>query len=285
MKVKVPATTANIGPGFDTLGTALNIYNYYSLEDKRRDETLADEGFRKYFEHIGKEVPNYSVKIEQTEIPISRGLGSSASLIVGGVALANSLNDNLLEDRELLEIATEVEGHPDNVAPAIFGGLCVSAIRNEKAYFSKREISEELNFIAFIPSYKVSTEEARKVLPNTLDYKEAIENMGNTAMIISLIGDKRYEDLKFFLKDYFHEPYRKNLIRDYEKIKEISKENGAIGTYISGAGPTMMSLSLEENFSKKIMKSELKDIEILNLKCDNFGYKLLWLKIYKTKPE
>lgn len=278
MRVKVPATTANIGPGFDTLGIALNLYNYYSLEDKKEDETLADEGFRKYFEYIGKKVPNYSVKIEKAEIPISRGLGSSASLIVGGIALANSLNDNFLEDRELLEIATEVEGHPDNVAPAIFGGLCVSAIRNEKAYFSKIEISNELNFVAFIPSYKVSTEEARKVLPKTIDYKKSIENMGNTAMIISLIGEKRYKELKFFLEDYFHEPYRKILIKDYEKIKQISKDKGAIGSYISGAGPTMMSLSLEEDFVKKVDQLKFNDIEIINLKCDNNGYELIWLK-------
>lgn len=272
MKVKVPATTANIGPGFDTLGIALNLYNYYELEEKRNEKTLADEAFERYFVHIGKEVPNYSVKISKTDIPISRGLGSSASLIVGGIALANSLNGDYLSDTELLEIATEVEGHPDNVAPAIFGGLCVSAIRDKKAHYSKRDIENSLKFIAFIPEYKVSTEEARKVLPDTMDYKKSIENMANTGMIISLIGDKNYNDLRYFLNDNFHEPFRKVLIKDYDKIREVSKELGAIGTYISGAGPTMISLSLEKEFISKIKEEKLEGIKVLELSCDNFGY-------------
>lgn len=272
MKIRVPATTANIGPGFDTMGIALNLYNYFELGEKSEEETLADIAFQKYFEYIGKDVPNYSVKIPDSEIPIARGLGSSASLIVGGIALANNLNGNYLSDIELLEIAIEVEGHPDNVTPALFGGLCVSAVRDEKAFYCKREIDDSLNFVTFIPAYKVSTEKARNVLPQEIDYKKAIENMSNTAMIISLIGDKDYESLNHFLHDNFHEPFRKELIKDYDLIKKISKEQRAIGTYISGSGPTMISLSLEKDFKKKLDIEKLDNIRILELKSDNKGY-------------
>ncbi len=275
MKIRVPATTANIGPGFDTMGIALNLYNYFELEEKKEKKTLADIAFGKYFEYIGKEIPNYSVKILDSEIPIARGLGSSASLIVGGIALANNLNNNYLSDIEILEIAIEVEGHPDNVTPAIFGGLCVSAVRDDKAFYCKREIDDSLNFVTFIPPYEVPTQKARSVLPKEIDYKKAIENMSNTAMIISLIGEKNYKDLSSFLHDNLHEPFRKELIKDYDSIKEISKNYGSIGTYISGSGPTMISLTLEEDFIEKLNDEKLSDIKILELKCDNEGYVVL----------
>lgn len=275
MIVRVPASTANIGPGFDVLGIALNLYNYFELGEEKKYKTLADRSFRKYFEYVGKDIPKYSVNIRKTEIPISRGLGSSANLIVGGLVLANEYNNRALSDLELLDLATEVEGHPDNVTPAIFGGLCVSALGEDRVYYSKKEIDNNLKFIAFIPPYQVSTEEARGVLPTSMDYKKAIENMSNTSMIISLIGDKKYGELKYFLKDNFHEPYRKALIKDYDDIKVLSKRLGAIGTYISGAGPTMMSLTLDEDFYEQIKEKFPWDIKIVELFCDNDGYTII----------
>lgn len=276
MKIRVPATTANLGPGFDILGLSLNLYNYFSLGEKDGKETIADKAFIYFYNYIKKSPPNKKVKITKCEIPISRGLGSSATLIVGGLVLGNELEGRPLSDEELLKLATEIEGHPDNVAPAIFGGLVLSKSTKEKIIYKRYEIDENLGFLAFVPQYELSTSMARKVLPAMIKKEESIENTANTAFLILSLIEKDYKNLKYFLKDNIHEPFRKKLIPDYDNIKSLEDFENVLGVYLSGAGPTMMAISNEpEKVLEKLDKEKFKNIEIKNLRPDNEGYKVL----------
>lgn len=272
MKIKVPATTANVGPGFDTLGIALNLFNSYELGQKEENQeaNLATISFQRYFEFLGKRMPGFQVNICETNIPRSRGLGSSASLIVAGLSLANEWNKRAISDAELLNMATEIEGHPDNVAPAIFGGLVISSARDGHVYYSRFDLDEDLNFYVFIPDYSLSTEEARKLLPDQVTRQEAVENISNTSMLIAKLIQRDYEDLDIFFKDNLHEPYRKKLIRDYDEIKGLFNCPKVLGAYLSGAGPSMMVIGKDDSFLENL--SFDFQGEIVELQVHNSGY-------------
>ena len=171
-----------------------------------------------------------------------------------------------------MELATEIEGHPDNVAPAILGGLVVSD-RRDRTYYSRMDIDENLHFIAFIPDYKLSTEEARRILPDSLSRRDAVSNIANTAMILSKLMQRDYRDLSLFFEDRIHEPYRKTLIRDYEQIKALEKEEDVLGVYLSGAGPTMMVLARNTAFLDRLPFTFQGTIEQLTV--DPNGYQVL----------
>lgn len=275
-KVLVCATSANLGPGFDTLGIALNLYNEFSLEKGGGEKTLADISFKKYYEYIGKSAPDFKIKIEKSNIPIARGLGSSASLIVAGLVLANELENKKLSDEEILKLATKIEGHPDNVAPAIFGGLILTKNLEEKIIKRKIEVDENLNFVCFVPDYKLSTEKARSVLPENIKRADAVENISNSAMLILSFLNREYRDLKYFLNDNIHEPYRKKLIKNYDKIKNLEKLEGVYGIYLSGAGPSMMAIcenkKVFEKFEEELKKENLR---LIYMRADNLGYRLI----------
>ncbi|NLY09947.1 MAG: homoserine kinase [Tissierellia bacterium] len=278
MKIRVPASTANLGPGFDTLGIALNLYNYFELtDDIGKESALADISFQKYYEFIGMQAPAKKVSIINADIPICRGLGSSSSVIVGGIVCANELENKRLSDKELLDLATLIEGHPDNVSAAIFGGLIISGINDSGVYYNKVEVSNEAKFLALIPDYQLPTVETRKVLPEHIPMKDCIENMGNVAMIISLIYQGQYDRIGEFLKDNIHEPFRKKLIKNYDLIKTVCKEEGTDGIFLSGAGPTMMALSSKDKLNVSRLKERLSpmSIEVKELEVDNTGYSVL----------
>ncbi|MDO5726204.1 MAG: homoserine kinase [Tissierellia bacterium] len=277
MKIRVPASTANIGPGFDTVGIALNLYNYFELKESEENATLADKAFNYFYKYIGKEKPKKSVSIIKSDIPQSRGLGSSANLIIGGLVCANVFEKNILSDEELLNLACKVEGHPDNVAPALLGGMVISTMKNESCFYNRFELSEDIKFIALIPDYELSTKKAREVLPKEISRNEAVENISNTAMLISSLIQNKYEGLEMFLKDNIHQPYRKKLIKDYDLIMSLIEENNFYGGYISGAGPTIMAIASNEspmtdNFLVVLNRMNLKK---LKMNVDNEGYKIL----------
>ncbi len=254
MRVKVPATSANIGPGFDCLGIALDLYNSYELVDADPDNeevNLATEAYRYYYDQTEEPCPEKEVKIVEANIPQSRGLGSSASLIVAGLVLANEENNSRFTDEQLLSFANSMEGHPDNVAAAIFGGLNVTS-NDEVLQQVKFDVDKLLNFYAFIPDYSLSTEDCRAVLPEEVGHWEAAENIAHTALLIAKIAQGEWTDLKSLFEDYLHEPYRKELIRDYDQIKALNYRDDIVGVYLSGAGPTMIALSYNENLDEEI---------------------------------
>lgn len=274
IKVMVPATSANLGPGFDTLGLALNLYNTFTFEEIPQGLEIlgCDEGFNnednliytsmlKIFEEIGYKVNGIRITVE-AEIPVSRGLGSSAACIIGGVMGANQIAGNPLSKDELLKIATEIEGHPDNVAPALFGGLVVSIMEDGKAYHNAINVAKGLKFIALIPEFTLPTKEARGVLPTSVPHKDAVYNVGRVSLFLSALSNGRFDLLKVALKDKLHQPYRGVLIPDFDNILSKCEETGSLGTFLSGAGPTLMALVDEDNneFIYKI-KEYLETIE------------------------
>ena len=259
--VRTFATSANIGPGFDTLGICYDIYNEYSFQISNRyhlsgfkkefsypDSNLIINSYEKVFSYLNKD----QIYIELTEIsqniPESRGMGSSASCIVAGVLMANEVLGNILTQDEIFNIATEIEGHPDNVAPLIYGGF-TSSYKSDKYYSIKHNVSNELYFNLLIPPFKLSTEKARGVLPKQINMKEATSNIASTIATINAIEKGNIEQLIRANNDLLHEPYRLSLIEHSIDIKKIAKENNA-AAYISGAGPTMLVISKNEILDK-----------------------------------
>ena len=292
VKVKVPATSANIGPGFDTLGVALDVYNTYSVEEidsglviEGCEEIYANENnltyvaIMKCFERADYTPKGIKIVID-SDVPVSRGLGSSATCIVGGLVAANEMIGNKLTIDELLELATEMEGHPDNVAPALLGGMVVSVYEEgQEVYYSKIDIKKGLKFLALIPDFKLSTKKSRSILPKVIPHSDAVFNVGRVALMVSALHNGEFDLLKVAGKDKLHQNYRGTLIEGYEDIVETSEQAGAKGVFLSGAGPTIL-VAIDE--SDDSVKSKLRLLldglndkwEIIELKIDHDGAKV-----------
>ncbi|AKA68331.1 homoserine kinase [Clostridium scatologenes] len=288
VEVRVPATSANMGPGFDCLGIAVNMYNKFIVEeieeglifegcdDKfKNEDNLIYRAMKRCFEKIGYNPKGLKIKIE-SEIPVSRGLGSSAACVIGGVVCANELAGRILDNQQLLDLAVEVEGHPDNINPAFCGGMTVSISEGEEVVYNKVNIKEGIKFCALIPNFTLSTEKARAVLPKNVDYKEGIYNIGRTALLISALNNGDFHLLKFACKDKLHQDYRAQLIENFYSVKEQCEKLNCLGVFLSGAGPTIMVMLKEEDndFSKNIQKflNNLQDRwTVKELKIENQG--------------
>ena len=286
IRVKVPATSANIGPGFDSLGIALDIYNTYNVEEissglviEGCEEIYANEhnltymAMLKCFEKTGYRPKGIKIVIE-SDVPVSRGLGSSATCIVGGLVAANELSGRKLTQDELLDIGTEMEGHPDNVAPALLGGMVVS-VYEEKVYYSKINIKEGLKFLALIPDFKLSTKKSRSILPKVIPHSDAVFNVGRVALMVSALHNGEFDLLKIAGEDKLHQHYRGTLIDGYTEILKAGKDLGAKGVFLSGAGPTILVAidDKDEDIKKnlRILLDQLKDnwdIRELKIDCD-----------------
>ncbi|SHF67636.1 homoserine kinase [Caldanaerobius fijiensis DSM 17918] len=245
VRVKVPATTANIGPGFDCLGLALNLFNTVEVKlggnNVDRDH-LVYKAVKKVYDSAGKIMPEVEVNV-YGDIPIERGLGSSASCIVGGIIAANKLLGNVLSFEQMLNLAVEMEGHPDNVVPAFVGGMTVSVQENGKTYFVKIDVPKSIMFVGLIPEIKLSTKKARAVLPDMITQKDAVFNVSRVAFLISSLMTGKLDNLSFALQDRLHQPYRKTLIPDFDVIFDAARYYGAKGVFLSGAGPTIIAVN------------------------------------------
>lgn len=261
IEISVPATSANIGPGFDCLGIALNLYNRYFIEEIKEgliiegcskelanDNNLIYTSMKKCFLKVGYKHKGIKIKIEY-DIPVSRGLGSSAACILGGIIGANEIAGSILSKEEILQLATEIEGHPDNVAPALFGGMKVSLLEGSKVYHSRIEIAKGLKFIALIPNFKLSTDESRAILPKKIPYKDGVFNVGRVSLMISALVNGQFDLIKVACRDRLHQKYRGSLIEDYDMIMEHCERQDNLGVFLSGAGPTIMVILKERNDS------------------------------------
>ncbi|WP_055078315.1 homoserine kinase [Lagierella massiliensis] len=279
-RISVPATSANLGPGFDALGIALNLANTCEFKitetvenfEKNVKENLIYSSYKYSFDFYNEEVVPIEIDLE-TNIPLSRGLGSSAACIVMGVLAAFSVMKRDFDKKEILKITTEVEGHPDNVSPAIYGGANVS-ILNDDVFVERFEISNKFKFLAIIPDFELSTRDAREALPKEYSKEDAVFNISRVSMLIlSLIsGDE--DNLKASLEDKIHEPYRYKLIPEIEEIEKIIKESNAIGHYLSGAGSTIMVILNSED---ETTESEIRK----KLECLSNSYSVMPLEIDK----
>lgn len=212
-----------------------------------------------------------------SEIPLARGLGSSSSVIVAGIELANQLADLKLSQERKLTIATQIEGHPDNVAPAIFGQMVIASQFAGQLDYVKAAFPD-VSLIAFIPNYELKTSDSRGVLPQQLSYKQAVSasSIANVAIAALLTGDMEKAG-RAIENDQFHEVYRQKLVKEFQEIKLVSKKNGAFATYLSGAGPTVVSLCPNQKAAQlleELTKLQLNG-EICQLTIDNEGLRVL----------
>lgn len=289
-KIKTPATSANLGPGFDILGVSLNLYNIFEVKESDKfaitgcNEKYDNEN-NTFFTAYKKtaEVLNLNKKCEviaKCDIPFSHGLGSSASLIVAGVLSANEIakqnnNPKILDENEVFKIATTIEDHPDNIAPCLFGGLTISIEDNGQLLYKKISIDKNFYPTVFIPSYNLSTEEARKVVPTEITRKDSIYNTSHALLLIEALRSGDENLLKISQKDKIHVPYRKSLIKEYDMLNDVCIKNGALSFTISGAGPTMITISTNPQFSKKLINYLPSDIKVLDLIFTNEGSKVI----------
>lgn len=280
LHLKIPASTANLGVGFDSIGMALNKFLYLDVtvndEDQwsfnhigpNVDELPNDESHyiyqiaQKVAETYEVELPNLNVEM-RSEIPLARGLGSSASALVGALYIANYFGDIELSKYELLQLATDFEGHPDNVAPTIYGGLVLGYYNGDTKVTDVSYIdTPKVDIIITIPSYKLKTIDARNALPDTFSHEKAVQNSAISNTMISALIQHNYELAgKMMEQDGFHEPYRQHLIPEFQTIKGIAKQHLAYATVISGAGPTVLTLIAPERSGELVraLKREFKD--------------------------
>lgn len=290
--VRVPATSANLGSGFDTLGIALSLYNTFTFEEIpaglefkgflpefENEQNLVYQSMLPIFEKFAQKPAGVRISVTE-EIPVSRGLGSSAVCIVAGLMGAAAILQKDVSKEEIFQIASTIEGHPDNVAPAVFGGLTVS-IKGEEQFFTQIvEVAEGVSFVALVPDVRLSTKAAREVLPAEIAYRKAVGNIGNAAILPWVLHRGNFEMLSSCLQDQLHEPYRAPLMPDFYKVISTAETLGAYGTYLSGAGSTIMALvpSNQVDFYEK-MADALKNLEnqwdVKVLQIDHTGASLI----------
>lgn len=261
--INVPATTANLGPGFDCIGAALTLYNRFkfsSLEPTAKEvvkiivtgeeadrvntdeSNLAYQSFARLYQHLGKTPPPVEIEIDLA-VPLARGLGSSATAIVGGLIGANYLAGTPLDSTEVMKIAIAIEGHPDNVVPAFLGGCRLAATSADDWEICDIPWHENIVPIVAIPDFELSTAEARRVLPTEYSRADAIFNTAHLGLLVRGLQSNRGDWLKAALQDRIHQPYRQALIKGYEAVQAAALASGAYGMVISGAGPTLLALA------------------------------------------
>ena len=286
MKIIVPATSANVGPGFDSVGIAVSKYltidvleaqeNWW-IEHDLGEEIPSDEEnlLLQTALQVASDLPPQRLKMT-SEVPLARGLGSSSSVIVAGIELANQLGKLSLSDEDKLEIATKIEGHPDNVAPAIFGNLVVASYVDQQTNHLVLSFPE-CALVAFVPNYELKTSDSRNVLPSEWTYKEAVaaSSIANVAIAALAKGDLRVAG-KAIEADRFHERYRQQLVAEFPQVKEVAHQHDAYATYLSGAGPTIMTLLPVEHAEAfaKDLKSKGLNGQVFSLNIDTTGVKV-----------
>lgn len=265
IKVQVPATSANLGPGYDCLGIALDEYCTVTFEiiDEGleitgceaaycNEDNLIYQAFLKGLAYLNEHVSGLRMHVD-TNIPYARGMGSSATCIVAGLTGANALFGHKMNKYEIFDLATQMEGHPDNVAPAIFGGLTVSFMDQGKPNMIRYGVKKDLIFVTMIPDFEVSTKKAREVLPDQMSYAQAVYQMGRTAALAKAIEIGNGLIISKACNDQMQEPYRKNLIPAYDEVKTLCKECGTLTMFISGSGSTMMALTQQEEIADSLI--------------------------------
>ena len=270
-KFKVCATTANLGIGFDSIGLALDLYNEFEVELSDTFITLDDNDVQlnndNLFEVAYKKASQYKNTNEackckiHTGIPRSGGLGTSATVIVAGIYAYSLLHNNCLNKEEILKLATEIEGHPDNVAPAIYGNMCI--IKDDTLLNLK--VDDQYYFGLWIQDARVSTEEARKILPNSYSRNDVVNNVASALIGVNALTNYNEENIKLLMNDKIHEPYRSTLIPHFNEMKEYALNNGALCFLISGSGSTCLSIS------NKPLNINFKDIKYIEVKVNKEG--------------
>ena len=288
--VRVPATSANMGSGFDSLGIAVGIYNTLRISEIESgivvynnskeyipvgEKNLIYRAICRVFDEVGYEKKGIKI-IQNSEIPVTRGLGSSSACIIGGMLAANVISGRKLSYNDILNLATEFEGHPDNVTPALYGGFCVAATENGKTVYTSNKLNPKLKVAIMVPDFFLSTRVSRGTLPENVTLQDASYNISRASLLTSALINEKYDDLRFAVSDKLHQNFRKDNIPDFDEIIEKSYELGAKASYLSGSGPTIVSLISEdydgfENGMKEFLNSLEGKWSVKICPIDNVG--------------
>lgn len=298
LEIRVPATSANVGPGFDCLGFAIRLYNIFRIEKTKEgietnvidkttgkiytlpvEENLFYQAIKRLYTAVGKKLDCLRLT-EVINIPIARGLGSSASAVIAGLVAGNHLLNKPLSEKEIIDFAIEIEGHPDNVLPAYKGGFIISVISDNGIVYKKLDIDTGIRFVFIIPDFKMKTKEVRKVLPENILFQDAVFNIGRTALLTASLIKKDLDMLRIALEDRLHQDYRSKLIPGFNDIIETSYKSGAYGVCLSGSGPTIMAVA--NNNAEKIGEAAVKEFKKYGISStyivksiDNNGCKII----------
>ncbi|MCS7187388.1 MAG: homoserine kinase [Armatimonadetes bacterium] len=285
--VQVPATTANLGSGFDAIGAALSWHSFVTLEPC---EGLVVEVVGEGESEIARDESNIAVKAIQTllrqlpndvakplskgfrlkldnRFPLTRGLGSSAAARVGALVAANSLLGEPFSAEQLLKIATELEGHADNVAAALLGGIVVAVPTDEGITWAKFSPPVELHIVLLVPDFTVETEKARAVLPFSVTREDAVFNLGRAALLVAALSTGQIELLKVAMQDRLHQPYRQMLMPWMPQVFEAALSAGALGVHLSGAGPTVAAWCEDMGKAETVAEAMWQSLNAMGVSC------------------
>ncbi len=261
VRVQVPASTANLGPGFDCMGMAVKLFNYVTVEPARELEVdVSGEGSAELprsadnlvcrsmallYETVGREMPPMRIHLEN-QIPLARGLGSSAAATVGALVAANELNGRPLSPLQLIKLANKIEGHVDNAAASLLGGAVLSLVEGDELVFTAIRVPASLRAVVFVPGFQMSTKEARAVLPAQISRGDAVFNAARVGLLVVALMGGRLELLRTATEDHLHQPYRKQLFPEMYELFGAARQAGALGAFLSGAGSTILALTGED---------------------------------------
>ncbi len=263
VEIKVPATTANLGPGFDCLGMALDLWNTIELELDNEgiqitgegDDTLSKDENNLIFQSAINlfdaalvPVPRFSLKCHNN-IPLGRGLGSSAAAVIGGISAANEICGRPFNSEQIARLAVGIEGHPDNVVPALEGGLRIVIRQGEEILSSPVTISPNIRAVALIPHQTISTKQARTILPTNVSREDAVFNIGRVALLVNSLSTGGIGLLKTATEDRLHQSQREILFPAMRLIFQAAHKAGALGVFLSGSGPTIIALTVERGMT------------------------------------
>lgn len=261
-QLRTPGSTANLGPGFDALGLALSIYNSLTIEttsapgfiieiEGEGTDILTTDTTNLFYQSAqvtaqkaGKTLPGINVQMHN-DIPLARGLGSSSTAIVAGVVAANHMLDAPFTQQDMLNIATEIEGHPDNVSPCLLGGLTMSTVEQNHVACVRALPPENLQVVVAIPQFELKTKDARNALPPNISLQDAIFSVSRACLVTAALMAGDLHQLKIGMQDRLHQPYRAHLIPKFYEVLDVAMEKGAWGAALSGAGPTLMAFVTE----------------------------------------
>ncbi len=273
--VRVPASTSNLGPGFDCLGVALRIYNdvIVTRGEKSRLPAIARAAADLFFQRTRCAPFSFSISI-RGDVPSSRGLGGSVTVRLGALLAMNFLSGNRLDRLSIFQLCAQLEGHPDNAAPAVFGGFTVVREENVQRF----HVSTALSFVLLIPNFEVETSAARKILPSRITRAAAIKNSANSSAITAAFASGNYQNLRGAFRDRLHQPYRKKLIPFLPRVITAAEKAGALGAFLSGSGSTIAAVTLTN--PEKIAEAMHRKLEdhtarTVIVSADNRGARLV----------
>eukprot|EP01156_Anaeramoeba_ignava_P005944 Anaeramoba_ignava/a347368_196.p3 GENE.a347368_196~~a347368_196.p3 ORF type:complete len:294 (+),score=-11.35 a347368_196:2012-2893(+) len=291
MRISVPATSANLGPGFDTLGLALDIRNYVSIKPakfhsvslkgegsdnpKLKDNNMFISTFNDFYQNLSKERRQFRFEF-QNEIPMSRGLGSSSAVIISAIASAYAIEGIQIDDKKLLNLALSYESHPDNITPAVMGGFTVSTIHENEVFFIRKELPKSLKAVVVIPNRPISTNLARKALPFKYSKEDAVFNISHSSLLTAAFMSEDWRMLKKASKDRFHQYYRMKQMPELFAVQKVALRNGALMSTLSGSGSTFFNMTYAKDAPRLVKKLQdnFPHFKIFACDFDNTGVKV-----------